>query len=359
MAQVVPAWKSIAEMQLKGLFDGSSGNLAYLTDLIANGQLIAGAAPGGGSPSAVVTSETQSSLEQGIAKALFASAIPTLWNLAGTYAFVLDTGMACGASGADGGYVQDIGATGGCYNGNQYYVVYPSGSSRNCVDGELGASCSDNSFSTPPGLSTLDGTRFGGVTLDDLIAGSLKTYAQNGNQNGGAATDPTNDGSVDDLINVDVTTPGFIRLPVCSGFVAFTAWDDAAITSTTANYPCVIKPSPNDCGDSTFIDQTSDGSPSVSDCQGIINNIQGTQGSWEVENAVETQHQIVQYGSCKFGVQGTSVNGNVDFHVGAQDIVDIITAAIQQYGGSGKVGAEGDTSCQGDVSNVPVHWGLY
>jgi hypothetical protein len=142
--------------------------------------------------------------------------------------------------------------------------------------------------------------------------------------------------------------------------MAFTAWDDGDIPNTAPNWPCVVKPSPNDCGASTFTDQTSSASPSVSDCQGIINNIQGTQGSWEVENAVEEQHQLVQYGSCKFGVQGTKINGNVNFHVGAQDIVDLITQAIKQYGGGGNVGAEGDMTCQGDATNnQPVHWGLY
>ena len=140
--------------------------------------------------------------------------------------------------------------------------------------------------------------------------------------------------------------------------MAFTAWNSKR-SSSAPHYPCTLPLGIDDCGDSTFIDQTSDASPPVADCQGIINNIQHTDGEWEVENAVENQHQLVQYGECKFGVRGTVINGNIDFHVGSQDIVDIITSAIQMYGGGGKVGAKGTMSCRGTVKGQAVEWGLY
>lgn len=156
----------------------------------------------------------------------------------------------------------------------------------------------------------------------------------------------------------DITTPGFIRLPVCTSDVAHAAWSLVS-DKDTANWPCTVAPSKDDCGSSTFINQGSDASPSVEDCMGIVKNIQGTQGEWEIENAVEQQHQIVQNGKCKFGVQGKKINGNIDFFVGAQDIVDIITEAVAQFGSGGVVGAKGNMDCKGDVSTVPIEWGIY
>ena len=61
---------------------------------------------------------------------------------------------------------------------------------------------------------------------------------------------------------------------------------------------------------------------------------------------------------CKFGVQGNA-KGNVQYWVGSQDIVDIITSAIKMYGSGGKVGAKGVMTCKGDVARQQVEWGLY
>jgi hypothetical protein len=315
-----------------------------------------------GYPTVTVGSDTLSALAGDIAKSFFGYAIATVWPLAGTKAFVLASGYDCGAAPTIATLTTDvISQTAGCYNGKQYYLVYPSGGATVCSENcepHCTTDCVPNTFSAPPGIGTLDGSRWGGVTVTDLIAGSVRTYTQNGNANGGPKTDPSNDGSLNDLMNVDITTPGFIRLPVCSSDEAYNAWNLVS-DQTSPNWPCFVKPSISDCDTSSFTDQTSSASPSVSDCMGIVDNIQNTQGEWEVENAVEEQHQIVQFGSCKFGVQGKSINGNIDFHVGAQDIVNIITSAIKQFGGGGVVGAKGDFNCKGDVSTVPVEWGLY
>ncbi|KAH8649335.1 hypothetical protein BX600DRAFT_388677 [Xylariales sp. PMI_506] len=365
MGQAVSGWGNSTEMALKSLFDGSDDSTSLLTSLIANGQLIEGAVGGVAEyPDVTAGDTTQAALQASISKALFAFAIPQLWAIAGTRAFILDSGYDCGTIDPEGDYLSTdtMHATAGCYDGNGklYYLVYPKGDAEDCDGGDgTATSCTDNSFSAPPGIDTLDGTRFGGVSVTDLIVGSVRTYIQNGNTNGGAQTDPSNDGSLDDLINQDVTTPGYIRIPVCSPDIAFAAWSDTTIDDTVANYPCYVKPSISDCESSTFVDQTSDASPSVDDCLGIVNNIQGTQGEWEVENALGDQHQIVQYGDCKFGIQGLNKEGNVDFYIGAQDIVDIINTSIQMYGGSGKIGAKGQMDCRGDVNSQDVEWGLY
>ncbi|KAK3934563.1 putative glycoside hydrolase [Diplogelasinospora grovesii] len=362
MGQVISAWGNITDQSLKTLFDGSDNSVALLTTLVADGHFIEGGINGAIVAPDIGVEPTLADLQASISKAFFAFGIPSLWSVAGTRAFILDSGYDCGTVDPESGYLNTdtMHKTAGCYNGKLYYLVNPDGDAQSCSGGDgVAVSCSDNDFSAPPGIDALDGSRFGGVTVSDLITGAVRTYMQNGNANGGAQTDPTNGGSLDDLINQDVTTPGFIRIPVCSAEIAFTAWSDSSISSDVDNYPCYIKPSISDCGDSTFVDQTSDASPSVSDCMGIVNNIKGTQGEWEVENAIGAQHQIVQFGSCKFGIQGLNKKGNVNFHIGAQDIVDIITESISKFGGSGKVGAKGQMGCKGDVNTQDVEWGLY
>ena len=363
MGQVVNAWGNVTEQSLKKLFDGSPEYIDLLTSLIADGHMIEGSVNGAAAyPDVTADGTTQAELRASISKAFFAFGIPALWSVAGTRAFILDSGYDCGTTDPESEYLSDdtMHKTYGCYNNKLYYLVYPKGEAQDCSSCEgCAVTCTDNDFSAPPGIDTLDGTRFGGVKVSDLISGAVRTYIQNGNANGGEQTDPTNSGSLDDLMDQDVTTPGFIRIPVCSPEIAFAAWSDTTINSDVENYPCYIKPSISDCEDSSFEDQASDASPSVDDCMGIVNNIKGTQGEWEVENAIGNQHQIVQFGDCKFGVQGLNKKGNVDFHVGAQDIVDIITESIKRFGGSGKVGAKGQMDCKGTVNSQDVEWGLY
>lgn len=189
---------------------------------------------------------------------------------------------------------------------------------------------------------------------------SVRTYMQNGNANGGGPADPANSGTLNDLFNQDVTTPGYIRLPVCSPDIAFMAWNEVGGPQTNAtNYPCHIPLGISECGSSTFVGQTSEGSPTVADCQQLVRNIEGTHGNWPVENALGDQHQIAQYGSCKFGVQGIGKYGNIVFHVGGQDIVDLVNESIQKFSWNGLVGAKGEMTCRGDVSGQTVEWGLY
>lgn len=188
---------------------------------------------------------------------------------------------------------------------------------------------------------------------------AVRSYQANHNANGGFKANSSTKSTVDGLIEQDYTTPGFINIPVCTPEMAATAVDASDTTSGEANYPCAVPPSPNDCGTSTFTDAISDASPLVTDCQQIVANIAGTDGSWEVEAAVGKQHQLVQSGTCAFGVTGTIGMGDVAFHVGAQDIVDLINSSVQTFAWNGLVGASGSMSCQGDAGKDNVKWGIY
>ncbi|OIW29502.1 hypothetical protein CONLIGDRAFT_669360 [Coniochaeta ligniaria NRRL 30616] len=124
--------------------------------------------------------------------------------------------------------------------------------------------------------------------------------------------------------------------------------------------PIVFLPSDsiNECSESTFTDQTSDASPKVDDCLRIATNIAGG-GRWEVEAATGEQHQLVQWGTCAFGVKAVPPWGDAFFYVGNQDIIDIINTSIQMFGGRGVVGSKGDMSCQAAREPPNVEWGIY
>lgn len=171
-------------------------------------------------------------------------------------------------------------------------------------------------------------------------------------------TDPTDQGTIDNLLDVDVTTPGFMRIPVCSPERAWRSWDKAK-KGGTDYYPCDIPPGKDTCGDSTFENDTSGGSPLVEDCLQIIKNIEGDTGDDYTTNIVE-QREILHFGTCAFGVEATKVNGNANFVVGGQDVIDIINEAVKRFGDSGgKVGAKGNMDCNGNVKQQPVLWGIY
>lgn len=110
----------------------------------------------------------------------------------------------------------------------------------------------------------------------------------------------------------------------------------------------------NDCGDSTFINQSSLGSPKVTDCQQIQRNIAGG-GTWTV--ILNIQRTLVTYGTCAFGVTETT---GLNAKIGNQDIIDLINSSIQMFTYEGLVGSKGSMSCQGVVGgNSNVDWGLY
>ncbi|KAF2798688.1 hypothetical protein K505DRAFT_357263 [Melanomma pulvis-pyrius CBS 109.77] len=132
-----------------------------------------------------------------------------------------------------------------------------------------------------------------------------------------------------------------------------------ALTQATPTGPLQARKSVNDCGDSTFVNKSSGGSPLIADCQQIARNIAGG-GTWTVGAGGE-QHQLVQYGTCAFGAAGAGSSANAAY-IGNQDIIDLINTSIQKFAWFDKVGAEGKMGCQsltGLVGGVDMKWGLY
>lgn len=352
MGNTINGWGNVTSLALGKLFNGTDDSLAMLWDAMSDGKLIEGKAFADAPPG-----NAENELRANIGKSFFGYAIPALWQASGSWAFVIDSGYGCDERDPLDDYLdtKTMEATGSCYDGKRYYLAHPDGMAYTCFEG----GCMDNKFSAPPGLDTLDGEIFGGITKDDLIKGSVRTYLHNGRENGGGFADPTNGGTLDGLLAADVTTPGFMRLPVCSPERAFQSWETST-KGSSANYPCDVPPGRDECGDSTFEDQTSGASPSVDDCRQIIRNIEGDGStSWTTQVVGKRQREIARFGGCSFGVEATKVDGNADFVVGGQDVIDIINDAIARFGGGGKVGAKGEMGCTGSVKKQKVKWGIY
>lgn len=149
---------------------------------------------------------------------------------------------------------------------------------------------------------------------------------------------------------------------MCTAETAYYNWDSViklnGSLAGAPSFPCNTPQGEAYCGASSFTDQTSGASPTTADCRQVVANI-ALGGDWTVDSS-GVQHQLVQYGGCAFGIQGQgSPVGNVDFTIGNQDIIDIITTSINMFGGSGQVGAKGTMSCSGNAASQNVLWGIY
>ena len=184
---------------------------------------------------------------------------------------------------------------------------------------------------------------------------------KNDKSNDAATQDPSELSFDDGLFKGDITTAGFIRLPVCDLNNAKAAWtqsDSNPDIMKKDNYPCNPSLGTSFCGTTEVIDQTSDASPSVEDCMGIIKNFAGTSGNYTT--LVGRHETIASNGKCKFGVYSKAGQPNLTYFVGNQDIVDIIKESVKKFGGSGKVGTKGDFKCRGTGAGTNnVGWGLF
>ncbi|KAJ5921436.1 hypothetical protein N7466_009762 [Penicillium verhagenii] len=109
------------------------------------------------------------------------------------------------------------------------------------------------------------------------------------------------------------------------------------------------------CGTSTFVDESSSGSPKAANCKKIATNI-ASGGTWTFEGW-GVQHRLVQYGDCAFGVTSPSDEWT---QIGAAKIIELIDTSIEKYKWEEKVGAKGVVHCLGyGEDSHKVTWGLY
>ncbi|KAK0655013.1 hypothetical protein B0T16DRAFT_383990 [Cercophora newfieldiana] len=284
LAQGMTGWALSYEKTLQFLFSGEDDAIDKLTALISDGKLIPGSNGNGEIATfpdpndPIYLADHQAAAE----KVFFGYAIPVAWFQTGHHPFVLDSGFPCGTiDPIDLHMTPDVQQrTWGCYDQKLYYLMEPIGGPKYM----------------PPGLDSIDGKHFGDIQAQDMIQGAVRTYLANNNQNGASAADPLAPSTLQDLVDQDITTPGFFRFPVCSADKAFAAWVRG--DSTEPNYPCSLPSRVNDCG-TNIEDQTSSASPLVADCLQIVANLQTGEdpGEWTTLNSPGHQRELVSIGA--------------------------------------------------------------
>lgn len=131
---------------------------------------------------------------------------------------------------------------------------------------------------------------------------------------------------------------------------------------TTPNTPVLFSrgaKSVNDCGESSFDSLPADRFALAADCRVIASNI-ANGGTWTVEASTGNPHQLVQYGTCAFGVKLVQASEGWQYKVGNQDIIDLITTSIEKFEKDGLVAARGIMQCEALVGHpMGVYWAIY
>ncbi|KAH8882896.1 glycoside hydrolase, partial [Thozetella sp. PMI_491] len=225
--EVIWGWANSTEAAGQWLFGGSDDAITQLSKMVANGHFVPTASSGNNKTPGTIS---DTDIIASIMKAFFAFAIPTAWSVSGRTPVILDTGAPCSSTNPDDfGFFagNDASSSYACYNGNMYFIASPVGNEQDCEAGSCDGCvpvCVDAHFTKLPGVEKLTtGNQYGGITLQDIISGAVRTKQQNGKNTGapGRPTDPT---LIDGLYNQDITTPGYIFIPVCSPLEAYTNW---------------------------------------------------------------------------------------------------------------------------------------
>ena len=370
MAVAFIAWGNATRKTTKWLFSGEDAALDTLYSVISDGKLLdPNGAPG------FATEDLQTNL----GKVFYGFSIPALWRASQTYAFILDAGATCDKNKPVTDYKpvpkylsdETMKATGACVDGYLYYLVHPEGSSTECVCSDSGLpnagqcstqTCRNSKFSAPVGIDGL--SRFGGITKEDLVAGSVRTWLQNNKKNG-VSTDEIIASTSNSLVSADVAGPGFVRLPVCSPELALQSWQNKS-PGSTGNWPCDPPPGPNTCGVSSFTPEASDGSPFVLDCLRVAQDLEDGGGkSFEISGNGDQSALAWGQKGCRFGAEAVAPLENDNLYVGSQDIIDVIRSAVDQwtggiYASETRMGGKGYMPCNGNTGKVGnVKWGIY
>ncbi|KAM7183708.1 hypothetical protein V8F20_012513 [Naviculisporaceae sp. PSN 640] len=356
MGEVIHGWQNITVKSLEKMLSGNSESLPILDKLLANGAMY----PKG------LTPKSDTDLSRNIRKTFFGYAIPILWQRAGYYPFIIDSGAPCpGSVNPITKYMSEDtqSKTGYCYRGTIWYLAMPDGDAEECVE----SGCFENKFSAPTGLAALNGEDYGGLTKDDIIMAAVNTYINNGSKNGAepGSVDLNDINAKDSLFRMDITTPGFISLPICSPQIARKSWEltkghvGSPGKGSTPNWPCDPPKGLVKCGEYEFDEgSTNEDSPSVNDCLQIIRNIQGdTSTDWD-QDVIGKHWRDIKAEGCKFSFRASKINGNTKFYVGGQNVIDLIEQSVEKFAKDGKVSASGHMTCEGSAVKQWTEWKL-
>ncbi|KAF7154839.1 hypothetical protein CNMCM5623_003097 [Aspergillus felis] len=115
------------------------------------------------------------------------------------------------------------------------------------------------------------------------------------------------------------------------------------------------------CGDASFINQSSGGSPLVSDCQVLRQRIIDSHLAYAFAGYGDN-HWVPfdSYGSCVIGFSCQGPYGVYWCEVDSRDAADLIASSIDKFSWSGKVGAKGKMPCDSrDGVRRTTYWAVY
>ncbi|KFY02144.1 hypothetical protein V490_00596 [Pseudogymnoascus sp. VKM F-3557] len=252
MGNMTLSWGKSTEQGLEKMFSGDDTEIIKIYSMIKNGLL---ASQTIGNINDMVTDDKTpvSDIQDAVRRTFYSMAIPLAWKLSGHNPFIIDSGLDCAAPSPtpeqDHVLPHNEGFNVVCNNNKQYYIagIPPGEEASWTLPGSGGGSCSPvgppcstntyiNNFESLPGLSVLDGINYGKITTGEIVRGALATYVKFGNKNGSPAADMTKKNTVDDMYAGDITTPGYIRLPVCGVLEAWANW--SSDDEPSDNYPC-------------------------------------------------------------------------------------------------------------------------
>ncbi|XXH02567.1 hypothetical protein Hte_008944 [Hypoxylon texense] len=217
----------------KDLFNGSASSVADLYRVMDNGKLMESTFTSG-------DLDAQNALEN----SLYSVLIPYAWSLSNEnlHPVVIDTGYDC--SDTYPSYFHDYiakdtaKATAVCYNDALYYLL----DARNCnidcnrVYPQGSTTCAPTKFYEPVGIDKLDGSTWGGITVENLTIAAVNGFTNNNNANGWSHADPTNAAAMERIWTDGVNAAGVNTIPVCDLATAMNNWITCDVDAD--NYPC-------------------------------------------------------------------------------------------------------------------------
>lgn len=120
------------------------------------------------------------------------------------------------------------------------------------------------------------------------------------------------------------------------------------------------------CGNSSFKNKSSSGSPKTVDCKAIMTYYQNANGFFVASSNMDLKLggawcRLVITGSCVFGIKSKN---QLDPRVGSSDIADVTRDAMAKFKTSGspsRTGAEGNMGCSTDLfaGTASVDWAIF
>ncbi|EAQ84340.1 predicted protein [Chaetomium globosum CBS 148.51] len=144
-----------------------------------------------------------------------------------------------------------------------------------------------------------------------------------------------------------------MKASVLSKVAIATTWRFATATSAPL---ASEKREYNLCGDSTFVDESTGGSPLASDCEQLWRN--NNQYPYH-QLTLGVERPLVTWGTCAFSATAVVtpyLDGIWWTNIGDEDITDLVRDSISKFTRDGKVGARGTAECYDDTA---IDWRIH